>query len=89
MTVIKPDEISSIIRGKIENYCLNCDKCVKACPSNALKGNMWTQQSKREDIIDAEKCSSHMKEKFKMIGRGAVCGICMSVCPLRKNILKK
>jgi len=76
-------------RGKIENYCLNCDKCVKACPSNALKGNMWTQQSKREDIIDAEKCSSHMKEKFKMIGRGAVCGICMSVCPLRKNILKK
>jgi hypothetical protein len=35
----------------------------------------------REEMFDAEKCSQYMKKHFQHIGRGAVCGICMEVCP--------
>ncbi len=64
--------------------CLNCDKCVKACPSGAILGRLWDENTTREEIFDPEKCSNYMKNHFKHIGRGAVCGICMKVCPYGK-----
>lgn len=61
--------------------CLNCNKCVEACPSGAILGRLWEPNIRREEMFDAEKCSNYMKNNFKHIGRGAVCGICMKVCP--------
>lgn len=61
--------------------CESCNACVKACPSGAISGKAWTPDCEREDIFNAEKCSNYMKNHFKHIGRGAVCGICMKVCP--------
>lgn len=66
------------------DLCNGCDKCVKACPSGAISGNMWQVGCEREYMFDPEKCSSYMKNHFKHIGRGAVCGICMKVCPYGK-----
>lgn len=65
--------------------CENCDLCVNACPSGAISGNLWNEGCDREYMFDPQKCSDYMKQKFKHIGRGAVCGICMSVCPYGKN----
>ncbi len=65
--------------------CESCNACVKACPSGAISGKMWTPETDREEIFDAEKCSNYMKTHFKHIGRGAVCGICMKVCPYGKE----
>ncbi len=65
--------------------CIECDACVKACPSGAIKGTLWKQGMERAEVFDPEKCSEHMKKAYKNIGRGAVCGICMSVCPACKN----
>ena len=62
--------------------CVECDKCVRACPAGAISGRMWEPGMEREELFDPEKCSNHMKKAYKHIGRGAVCGICMSVCPL-------
>ena len=62
--------------------CEDCSACVEMCPAGALKGEIWTPDKDREDIIDAQKCSEYMKKEFKMIGRGAVCGICIKSCPL-------
>lgn len=62
--------------------CDNCNVCVEKCPAGALKGVAWTPESNRDDIIDPQKCSEYMKKEFKMIGRGAVCGICVKSCPL-------
>ena len=62
------------------DLCNGCDKCVKACPSGAISGNMWHEGCDREYMFDPEKCSNYMKNHFKHIGRGAVCGICMKVC---------
>ncbi len=64
--------------------CLECNLCVEACPSGAIVGKSWSVGIEREEIFDAEKCSSFMKNSFRHIGRGAVCGICMKVCPYAK-----
>ena len=66
------------------DLCNGCDRCVKACPSGAITGNMWHEGCDREYMFDPEKCSTYMKNHFKHIGRGAVCGICMKVCPYGK-----
>lgn len=68
------------------SICGDCRKCVDACPSGAIKGHEWKIGCTRDDMFDPEKCSTYMKQKFKHIGRGAVCGICMKVCPYGKKV---
>ncbi len=65
--------------------CIECDACVKACPSGAINGKLWKPGFERKDVFDPEKCSEYMKNKYKHIGRGAVCGICINVCPVGKG----
>ena len=65
--------------------CTGCDLCVKHCPSGAIKGTPWYAGIERSEVFDPEKCSEYMKREFKNIGRGAVCGICMKVCPANKK----
>ena len=72
-----------------ESKCGDCNICVEACPSKALKGTLWNPTVTRDEIVDPELCSQHMKKAYKMIGRGAVCGICVQVCPKGKDILKR
>ena len=70
-------------REIIEGGCGDCEVCKKACPAGAISGINFQVGMKREDFFDAEKCSSNMKN-YKDIGRGAVCGICIKVCPKNK-----
>ncbi len=64
-----------------ESKCGSCKLCVDACPAIALYGTLWKEGMPREEIVDARACSEYMNKKFKHIGRGYVCGICMEVCP--------
>ena len=66
--------------------CIGCDCCVNACPSDAISGVLWQPGMKREEVFDPDRCSRHMKSAYQHIGRGAVCGICMKVCPLNKKV---
>ena len=61
--------------------CGDCRECVKSCPAQAITGEVWAPGDDRSVIIDAKACSDYMKKAFQHIGRGAVCGICMRVCP--------
>ncbi|MDL2237639.1 4Fe-4S dicluster domain-containing protein [Christensenellaceae bacterium OttesenSCG-928-K19] len=62
--------------------CTQCGACVKNCPSGALFGVPYRQGIRREEMMDAEKCSVFMKKDSRDVGRGAVCGRCVAVCPL-------
>ena len=70
-----------------ESYCGECDICVQKCPTYALLGANWTTKMNREDIVDVIACSNHMKDNYELIGRGSVCGICISNCPIGKERL--
>ena len=64
----------------MEGGCGSCEICKNACPAKAITGNNYVYGNARDTIFDARRCSEHMKT-YKDIGRGAVCGICMRVCP--------
>lgn len=69
----------------VESKCGSCTICKNACPAGAIFGVEYKAGMSREDIYDAELCSAHMKKAYQKIGRGAVCGICASVCPFGKK----
>lgn len=64
--------------------CGSCEICKNACPAKAITGNNYVYGESRDTILDARRCSEHMKT-YKDIGRGAVCGICMRVCPYNQR----
>ena len=70
-------------REMVKNGCGDCQICVKSCPAGAISGKTYQIGMQREDFFSAEKCSNNMKN-YKDIGRGAVCGICIKVCPYNK-----
>lgn len=81
-TIITDCDLSEGYPEKLcEDQCNNCNLCVNKCPAMALSGKSFSFSNPTEPIIDALACSKFMKEKFQHIGRGAVCGICMKVCP--------
>lgn len=69
----------------VPSRCSACNRCVQACPAMALTGNEWSLGVEREHIVDAKACSEYMNQKFKHIGRGSVCGICVKVCTAYKR----
>lgn len=71
------------LKPVIANGCGDCEICRNACPAKAISGNAYEYGAERSTIFDAKACSEHMKT-YKDIGRGAVCGICIRVCPFNK-----
>ncbi len=65
------------------NPCENCRACVTACPALAISGKTFAEGGTA--ILDRAVCSNHMKTAYQKIGRGVVCGICVSVCPAGKK----
>lgn len=72
-----------------QSKCANCNICVTSCPALALKGNNWYPGIAREEIVDAFACSNHMSEHYKSIGRGSVCGLCISRCPRGSKVIRR
>jgi epoxyqueuosine reductase len=55
--------------------CTHCMRCVKMCPTNALK-----KEDYPEGLTDKKACSSYSAELNKRYI--APCGICIKVCPI-------
>ena len=71
------------------NYCGKCVKCAEACPAGAITGNIWYPGLPREDLLDVKACDQWKKKHYFEYNRGNVCGICTSVCPFGRKVLKK
>lgn len=83
-TVLTDLDLSAGFRPEItESPCENCNICTLACPAMAISGKTFAE--KGIGILDRAACSNHMKQAYQKIGRGAVCGICVSVCPAGKS----
>jgi len=68
------------------DICKECNVCAVSCGAMAIKNISYCENMPREEFFDAKACSDYMKDKFKHIGRGAVCGVCMKVCPKGRNL---
>lgn len=64
-----------------KDICGSCQICQNACGALAIRGVNYAPGMERNEIFDAHACSEYMKKQFQSIGRGAVCGVCMRVCP--------
>lgn len=63
--------------------CGSCTVCVNNCPAMALYGKNFNSEHPDEALLDVKCCSDYMKREFELIGRGVVCGICISKCAYR------
>ena len=70
----------------VENYCLQCDKCVNACPTNALNNSYCLDANKCISYHNIESKDEIPKEiQLKMGKQVYGCDICQQVCPCNKN----
>ena len=61
------------------DLCKECNKCIRACPAGALKG---------ERIVDKLRCDAHHVEVGKQLQLEdweQICGVCIRVCPVGKT----
>jgi len=61
------------------DLCKDCDKCIRACPAGALKGDR---------IVDKLRCDAHHAEvgkELQLEDWEQICGVCIRVCPVGKT----
>jgi epoxyqueuosine reductase len=83
-----PLEIDHPIDFGVTEFCSNCQKCIKACPSGAIPAGCRTAEgygiSNNPGVmkwqLDSEKC-----DEFQASKMGTNCTICMRVCPFNKE----
>jgi len=67
----------------LQDFCSNCLKCARECPSDSIS---WGQKVMFNGYemwkIDAERCA-----RYRLTNqRGLACGRCMKTCPLNKVV---
>lgn len=62
-----------------------CLLCVLSCPYNALKGIVWTPETKRNEMIDYNLCNQKRSLFIQNHNRKNSCGLCIVSCPLGLN----
>lgn len=70
-----------------KSRCGNCQVCVIKCPAQAANGKLWDINTDRDEFFDAHKCREKCGELSNLLLKKdtRVCGICVSVCPIRKK----
>lgn len=78
ITTNMPLEHSKPIDFGLQNFCNNCNKCARECPSGAITAGPKTMFNGYEIWkSDSQKCTSYRITQKE----GAMCGRCMKTCP--------
>ncbi len=67
-----------------ESLCRDCKACVKACPMDAIRGNNWTINAERAELLDIDRCAKKIDQGKVEFG-APVCGVCIQACPKGKR----
>jgi epoxyqueuosine reductase QueG len=87
-TILVKQPLISSARPYNESKCGKCNICVDCCPANAANGILWNINVDRDEFYNASKC----REQCRILSRNKInrdislCGICISVCPVGKNL---
>lgn len=70
-----------------ESKCGACQRCVEACPAQALTGALWQAGMPREALFQPDVCEKTQRARMKAAtGIDAdLCGLCFAVCPYTKR----
>jgi epoxyqueuosine reductase len=69
-----------------EGGCAECRRCVDACPAGAGRDTQWRAGMPRNELLDVVAC---MNENDRHAGAaGGLCGVCVSVCPFGRRLLR-
>lgn len=69
-----------------ESECLNCGKCIAACPTHALTESGFNKELCLSDITQRKgELTPEQRELIKKTGCAWGCDICQTVCPMNKN----
>lgn len=74
-----------------ESRCGGCSVCVQKCPAGALSGTLWHVGTRREELLQKNKCKEtqilRMKEATGI--ETDLCGLCFAVCPYTRKYLRE
>ncbi len=77
----------------LQDYCGNCDRCLKACPTSALTEARWLESSRCISYSTLERRGSLTdlnEETRRAAGTWiAGCDLCQEVCPFNAKAVKK
>lgn len=70
--------------------CLNCGKCIKACPTHALSDDNFYVERCLSDITQRKgELTEEQQELMRKTGCAWGCDICQKVCPMNNGIEPK
>ncbi len=72
-----------------QDFCAKCDKCVEACPADALSGEKWYPGLPREKLLNARACDDWKTAHYPPYNGKHNCGICSSACPFGLKVLRR
>jgi epoxyqueuosine reductase len=83
-------EIENLPIQKKLSGCGTCTKCIKACPTNAIKSAYVLDANKCISYLSIEKRGNLSEEERGMLGQWIFgCDICQDVCPYNHSQLKQ
>lgn len=71
------------------SQCGNCVECTKACPAQAISGELWNVNKDRDSFYKALTCRKKARElAAKNLNKEiTLCGKCIEVCPYTQKYL--
>lgn len=73
-----------------KSLCGDCNRCVKACPGEAISGKLWDADTDRDELFDPIKCRKKARElaKKRINKEITLCGKCIEVCPYTRAYIR-